>query len=284
MRDGYARLAEAATALGAEGFVTVISDDNHRARRVLEHGGRLGLPSYRAIAQLVTLAVPVSFAARGGRRVATPGASRAGPSAPAGGTDAAPARHDADELTAFLATESRRAHLALAWDGSRWQALAAHGVDGSDACVVRRDGRIVAAALLWDQRLFRQTVVDGYSRTMAAYRPLVNLWGRLSGGTVLPPPGVSLAQGTVLAPHLADPANRADWAALWTLLRARAASRGIGWLMCTRDDRDPAWTAMRGVVRAREYRTTLYDVSWKDRPSWRVPWNRRVFRPEVGLL
>jgi hypothetical protein len=58
MREGYAFLADAIPA-DVDGFFTSISVENHRARRVLEHGTRLGLPDYRPLTGLVTFVAPV---------------------------------------------------------------------------------------------------------------------------------------------------------------------------------------------------------------------------------
>jgi hypothetical protein len=52
----------------------------------------------------------------------------------------------------------------------------------------------------------------------------------------------------------------------------------------TRDANDPQLPALRHLLHAREYRTTLYEVAWRDRPSWPEAWDDRPFRPEVGLL
>lgn len=271
LRDGYAMLADAASEVGVDGFVTAIASDNLRARRVLEHGHRFGLPTYRGVASLVTLVAPV---ARGWRT-----GSHATDDAP---VEASPGQGaDAEERTAFLQAHAPRAQLTLSWDAARWTSLARHGVTPADVIFVRRNGRLVAATAIWDQRMFRQTIIDGYEGVLRAWRPAVNALQRVRRLPPLPAPGATLAQGALLGVTVPDVR---DWPALWALLQRRARASALDWLVLTRDARDPQLSALERMTRARRYETTLYDVSWRDRPSWGDGWDGRTFAPEAGLL
>lgn len=264
IRDGFARLAEVTAGARLDACFTSIATDNVRARRVLENGGRFGLPLYRPLADLVTLVAPVPS-----------GTSTAGHAAARRGGDT-----DREELAAFLRHGAREAHLTLTWDDALWAALARHGVTPADFCIVYRQGRIVSAAAVWDQRPFRQTVVDGYDAFLRLTRPLVNAVQALRGLPLLPPPGTVLPQGMVLGATASD-----DWAwsALWDALRARAAALGISWLACSADRRAPELPSLRRLLRPREYHTRIYDVAWRGHET-RGSWDDRLFRPEVGLL
>lgn len=271
LRDGYRALASAASEAGVDGFVTAIADENARARRVLEHGGRFGLPNYRAQAPLVTLVAPVARATRdeGRQGIEAELAARLG--------DAA----STEELTDFLQRHAVRLQLTIAWDASRWSALARHGVTPASFVVVRRNGAIAAAAAIWDQRAFRQTFVDGYEGALRRLRPLANTWQRLRGLPPLPRPGSALSQGALLGVSVAD---TRDWPRLWLQLARRARALSLDWLTITRDARAPELTALRRLTGARAYHTTLYDVAWRDQPSWPDAWDGRLFAPEAGLL
>jgi len=260
LREGYELLGHEVVA-HADGFFTSIATDNVRARRVLELGGRLGLPSYRPLCDLVTLVGAVTSPSRTPRGV-EPSAAEA-------------------ELGEFLEQRSRDAHLALSWEPSRWRDLARHDVSASKFSVVRQDGQIVAAAGVWDQRTFRQTVVDGYEGWLRAARPFLNGAMAARHRPLLPRPGSVLAQGALLGAVAADPAA---WPALWQLVRHRAAAAGLSWLCLSRDARDPELAILRRLMKGQEYRTTLYEVSWRDGPRWPDPWDARFFRPEVSLL
>ena len=49
--------------------------------------------------------------------------------------------------------------------------------------------KLVGMAAIWDQRAFKQTRVTGYSKTYALMRPLINLYGFITGGERLPASG-----------------------------------------------------------------------------------------------
>ena len=244
--------------LRADRFFTSIASDNARARRVLERGGRLGLPAYRRLCDLVTLIAPA-------RKRTVAAADAVAP----------------DELVEFLAQDARRFQLSLAWDPTLLQDLARHGVSARDFAVVRRQGRIVACAAVWDQRAFRQTVIDGYEGVLDTFRPLIDATLVMRGRRRLPAPGSVLDQGMILGASVPD---ARDWSALWNELRHRASVRGLSWLAIARDARDPELGVLRRLTRGRAYRTTLYEVTWPGAERWPNPSPGHLFRPEVGLL
>jgi hypothetical protein len=114
LRDGY-ELLRGQVHSRADGFFTSIATDNARARRVLELGGRLGLPAYRTLCDLVTLVAPVR------KRMTVPGEFAS-----------------ADEVVELLARDTRQFQLSLAWDPALWQSLERHGLRQQDFAVVRR--------------------------------------------------------------------------------------------------------------------------------------------------
>lgn len=267
LRAGYAELAEALRDARVEACFTSIASDNERARRVLERGTRLGLPAYRPLARLVTLVAPVR-AVRG-----DPGAER--PSARARAEES-----DQATVADFLQSHAARSNLSLDWTHERIETLARHGVGADEFVVLRRNGVVTSVGAVWDQRPFRQVVIDGYGGMLRATRPIVNVGLRLTGASPLPSSGSVLAQGFVLGCAVERPA---DWEALWPALAARARSKGLAWLTVSRDARDPELAALRKITRGREYHTLLYDVAFRGRHS-SAPWDDLLVRPEVGLL
>ena len=260
LRDGYQLLARHYAGSPVECFFTSIATGNERARHVLEQGGRLGLPTYLPICELVTLVAPIERNTSGVH-------------------EEAPALEP--ELRDFLRRGARDAQLTLTWDDAQWNGLGHHGITASDFAVVRRDGEITAAAAVWNQRGFRQTVIDGYSGALRSFRPLVNSLQALRGLPALPAPGSVLAQGALLGATVNDPD---DWPRLWRLVQRRAAAAGLDWITIARDARDPELPVLRRLLHAREYHTTLYEVVWRDGSRPENSWNARYFRPEVSLL
>ena len=262
LREAYALTRDYVITNDVDGCFTSIAADNVRARRVLEYGGRLGIPTYTAVADLVTLAIPVGQPAR---------------NAPA----PSPVAEDRDELTHFLERHAARSQLAPRWGDDLWLALRRHGVGAHDFRVVREGGRIVAAGAVWDQRPFRQVVVQGYSGALNWARPLVNALARVGVAPPLPAPGSVLPQGAILGGAVDEPRH---WAPLLRVLRAVASERALTWLLIGRDARDPGLDVLRRLRTAREYHTRLYDVRWPDVRSFSDAWNDLPFRPEVALL
>jgi hypothetical protein len=263
LRDGFARLAEAVREAGCATTFTSIATDNVRARRVLAHGGRFGLPRYAPLADLVTMLVPV------------PRRARAAPH------DTTPSDDDVDEGTRFLDASARRHDLALPFDAGTWVALARHGAGAARLHVVRDTARIVGATALWDQRAFRQLRVMALSGPLAAVRPVMDATLALRGLPALPRPGAVLAQGALLGATVDTPAR---WPALLSALAPAARAVGLDWLLVARDARDPELAVLRRLRGAREYRTTLHTVRW--RRDVAAPERRpdRLVRPEVALL
>lgn len=262
LRDAYALTREYVAANAVDGCFTSIAADNFRARRVLEYGGRLGIPAYTPIADLVTLLIPVGRPPRTTQTFAR-------------------IAEDRDELTEFLERHTARSQLSPKWDDALWTALARHGVDLRDFRVVRERGRIVAAGAVWDQRPFRQVVVRGYTGALHWAWPVVNVLARVGVAPPLPAPGTVLPQGAILGGAVDDPRH---WAPLLGALRAAASDRALAWLLIGRDARDPELGALHRLRIAREYHTRLYDVRWPDAPSFSDAWNDLPFRPEVALL
>jgi hypothetical protein len=255
LRDGYELLRPTMATLDA--CVTSISAENVRARRVLEHATRLGLPTYRHLTDMVTFAAPV------------------------GRLDRSTPAMCAEPVADFLASSAPRTHLSLPWTRATLAALSQHGVSASDWCATHDADGVRGTAALWDQRKFRQVVIDGYSGALQTLRPALNLGAHLLGRHALPAPGAVLAQGTLLGATVRSPT---DWPALWRALQPAARARGLEWLTILRDVRDPETAVLRHCLRgAHRYHTRLYDVRWPDTaPS--SDWDDRLFRPEVGLL
>ncbi|MDR3228160.1 MAG: hypothetical protein LBT53_01925, partial [Puniceicoccales bacterium] len=156
-------------------------------------------------------------------------------------------------------------------------------------CVVRRAGRIVAAAALWDQRQFQQIVLARYGKMLRWLRPVINAWAWATGRPRLPREGTALSQAAVFGLTFADAADSAAaWPELWQNLQAAAGARGIDWLTLAADTRDPRLPVLRRTAGAgvREYHTRLYEVRWRDLPvpAHRLLGDGRPFRPEVALL
>lgn len=219
---------------------TSIAEDNVRARRLLERG-LPGWPRYEFLTCFVTVVLPA-------RRLRTPSHGIV-----------APAR--LEEVADFFLRECARDNLATAWTAEALRSLARHGLGAGDFFAAEEGGGLVAAAGLWDQRGFRQTVIRSYAGWLGSLRPLLNLASRLGDWPTLPAPGSVLAQAFA-SPLVAAPDAVDRLPALLAALGDAAARRGLTHLTLGFPEGDARLTAVRRAYRSRTYVTRLYRVHW----------------------
>lgn len=242
-------------------WLSVVSADNHAARRLLEAGLR-GLPRYHPLGDYLTLALP---AARG-RRAGPGGQSLWRPAEP----------RDVPALLACHNAQAARRQCAPVLDAetvariglARWR-------------VHERAGRIAGMAALWDQRPFRQVLARRYRPPLGALIPAWNLWARLARRVPLPRAGEALAQSylaylalTPDSPSAAQPDAATLLADLLTHCPTPVAALGL-----------PAGHALLAALaplKPLRYPARLYAVSWDATPP--ALQAGLPIHPEVALL
>lgn len=245
----YARIREAHTDGATPFYVSTVVEDNRAARRLLE-AGLDGIPLYRPVGRLVTLAL------------------RSRPHARVPSVRGAVVDHagvaDAAGIVSCLERHGRRHQFAPRWTA---RALAcpqrARGLRLDDFVVARRDGAVVGCAAVWDQREFKQTVVRGYAPALRLLRPVVNAAGPWLGTVHLPPAGRTLE--AVFLSHVA--ADGDDPGMLRALVAAglrRAARRGARVLVMALAADHPALGDLARAFPGRRYTSIVYAVHWED--------------------
>ena len=246
---GYAFLKE----LHGDGltnlYLTTIAEGNDRAIALLT-SGRAGLPTYRDAGKYHTLVIPLRRRPRA-RQTSSSISVR-------------PVRaSDAEGLCEFLATEGPRRQFFPAYSADEFFAEGATFKDlrPTDVLAAYRDGEIVGTLAGWNQRAFRQTMIEGYSGPLRWLRGAYNGWARLLGRPSLPAPGTALRH--VMA---AIPVVRGDDPEVFTaLLRSLVNHLAAGphdFLLVGLHENDPLLpTAQKLSVNA--YVTRLYLVSWE---------------------
>lgn len=261
LREGYAALAECLQDSPAVGWFTSIDAANTRARRVLESRAS-GLPRYTKLADYRTRVWPVP---------------QRGPREAVGNVESW------EELTDFLQHESARHELALTWDAARWEALARSGFSARDCVAVRRRGRLVAAAGLWDQSAWKQVVVHGYPPWLRRLRPWIGWGARCLGLPGLPAPGGRLSFAPVF-PFAVAPEAMDTLPELRRALESLARTRHIEWLALGLEARDSLWPNGAAARLGVNYHTILYAVTGKGFPENPFPISTSLFRPDCATL
>ncbi len=259
LRKGYAELARRISATDAAGWFTSVDAGNARARRIFESRAS-GLPRYRCMAEYLTRVMPVPR--RGGVKHESPAESH-------------------DELIDFLNREGSRHDLALTWDAARWRGLGKSGFTIDDITVVRRGGRIVAAAGVWDQSSWKQVVVHGYPRWLRWMKPVIGAGAACLGWPGLPREGTRLPLACVF-PFAVAAGHHGVIPELWRGVGALARAKRIAWLALGLDASDPIWQGWRGM--GISYYTVLYSVSDGGFPDRWLETGGRTIRPECATL
>jgi hypothetical protein len=265
VRDGYKFFHTLQRGDPADLYFTSIAADNDRARRLLESGAR-GLPTYRFLAELDTLLVAVPRRARAPKiRVQS----------------ATPER--VPDLLRVLNEHGRRHQFAAVWTAENLCALEDQGLPLGRFLLVLDGGEVVACGALWDQRGFRQTVIQGYSRSLTVARPFVNFASSILGTPRLPPAKTVLAH-TFLSPLAwADDAQ----AVLPDFIEAvfpLASEAGVEFLTLALPTKASHLPALRRRFSTRTWRSRLYRVDWPRSAPVEVSEREAAFLPDVALL
>lgn len=265
VRDGYRFFHDLQRDNPSELHFTSIGSDNERARRLLERGAR-GLPAYGFLAELDTLLVAVSHHRRGmGLNITT----------------ASPEHLPA--LVRVLNEHGRRHQLSTVWTADSVRSLEWHGLPLDRFLVAFDGGEMVACGALWDQRGFRQAVIQGYSRPLAIARPFVNLASLLIGSPRLPRAGSILAHAFLSPLAFAESAGEIlpDFIGAASPFAARM---GLEFLTLALPATDPRLPGLRRRFSTRTWRSRLYRVDWPGEARMELGRNGAPFLPDVALL
>jgi hypothetical protein len=265
IRRGYRFFKDLQRDRFAELYFTSIATDNERGRRLLERGVR-GLPRYTYLASFTTLLIAVPRNPGRGPILSKP----------------CPPERISD-VASLLGAHGRQHQLAAGWTGTDLEALQGHGLPLEHIRIAIEDGEIVACGGVWDQRIFRQTVIRGYSPALTAARPLVNFASRFLPVPRLPAAGSVLAHA-FLSPLAFQPGREAMLPDFVQSILPHAASRGLEFLTIGLNAREPRLAELRRRFTTRSYQSRLYGVNWEGETSARFHSGENSFLPDVALL
>jgi hypothetical protein len=304
VRDGYRFFRSLQETNPADVYFTSIATDNQRARRLLERG-LPGLPRYTHIGDLTTLLISTqrslleamtdalssgeepmasdSGCIEGSRGAPAAEFSRHAARAPRCQKDSNRALGSAhtDDLAHFLNVAGAQCHFATSWTPASIASLARHDLPLESFGVIRHGAEIIAAAGLWDQRRFRQTVVRAYSPALAAARPLIKVAGNFFGVPPLPSVGGVLSHA-FLSPLVLRAGYDALLINLVARFRRRAAARGVDYLTLALPSADSRLASLRRRFRCRTYESRLYRVQWPGQLE--IALDARAILPDLALL
>jgi hypothetical protein len=269
LRRGYECFHELQTAAPADFYFTSIATDNLRARSFLERGIR-GMPLYEFVGEFVTLLVPTR-SARG------PTSSDSNPETRLGFSGRP------DRFFQFLNEANAAFQFSPCWTAEELSTLETLGLSESDFCFHSQAGEIAGCAALWDQRIFKQTVVRGYAQPLAFVRPMLNAVSPMFGQPRLPAVGAVLSNAFVS--HLA--ARKGDEHLMTRLiadLAVTAHKSGIELLTLGFAANDLRLESVCRQFRCRKYHSRIYLVHWPCIGGSARELDGRLINPEAALL
>jgi hypothetical protein len=248
---GYNQLEQMHKPRAAKLYLTTIMEDNVVARRALT-SGRPGLPAYQDFGRLTTFVLGTwknLFACR----------KKQGPKI-CNATE-----QPLTDILEFWNKEGRHSQFFPAYTSGDLTdpdgLLAGLGVE--NIYLAMQAGQIVGTLALWDQRPFRQWVIDSYSRRASLARPIYNGWARLTGRPTLPSAGQHLNYRFIGLTCVKD-RSRVVFESLLAHVWRQVMEQDRGaMVMCALHESDPLAPALQQQPHV-PFNSRLYIVHWPD--------------------
>ena len=186
----------------------------------------------------------------------------------------------ADGIVGCLNRNGARKQLAPYWN---CESLFTSNLSPTDFFVVLTGERVVGCVACWDQNAFKQTVVRGYSSSLARWRKLLNMFSSFGAWPYLPEPNTTLHYS--YASHLAiDDNDPIIFDALVRAVYNYNLEQKYSYFMIGLAETNP----LRSVVKAYRpltYVSQLYLVMWDDGHEFIEAVDKSLIpAPEIAVL
>ncbi|MDQ3005646.1 MAG: hypothetical protein M3R47_09730 [Chloroflexota bacterium] len=247
-------------------YLMSIIEDNLPARRLLQSG----LPEYPYIKEYARMFTYTVYPVRQKAAMHLPRSLKL-----TRGTD-----QYAAGIIDCLNRNGSRKQLAPYWT---CESLFTSNLSPSDFFVVLEGDRVVACLACWNQNAFKQTVVRGYSGSLARWRKLLNMFSSLGAWPYLPEPNTPLRYS--YASHLAiDNDDPHIFAALLRAVYNHNLERGYSYFVIGQAETNPLRTVVK-PYRPLTYVSQLYLVTWDHGQKFIEAVDKNLIpAPEIAVL
>ena len=248
-------------------YLMSVIEDNLPARRLLTSG----LPEYPHAREYTRLYTYVVYPVRRKRGLPLPRSMRM-----IRGND-----HYADAILDCLHRNNARKQFAPYWTCDSLFSSRSR-LSPTDFFLALEGKRVVGCLACWDQSAFKQTVVRGYSGSLARWRKIINFFSRFGNVPYLPEPNANLRHSYVC--HLAiDEDNPIVFEALLRRAYNHNLERNYSYFMIGLAVSNP----LHKIVEAYHpltYISHIYLVDWDDNGDLLAKTDQRTPGPEIALL
>jgi len=246
-------------------YLMSIIGDNRPAQRLLTSG----LPDYPCAQKYARMITYVIYPVRRKKGLHLPRSLRL-----MRGSD-----EHAGEIVDCLNRNGARRQFSPYWTS---KSLFTSNLSPADFFIALDGGRVTGCLACWDQTAFKQTVVRGYSGSIARWRKLLNVFSSFGGWPHLPEPNTPLRHS--YASHLAiDNDDPEVFPALLRELYNYNLERSYRYFMIGLAQSSPLRSVVEGY-RPLTYVSQLYLVGWEDGQDAIARVDERVPAPEIAVL
>jgi hypothetical protein len=251
-------------------YLTTIADKNQIALKLLT-SGRAGLPRYHPAGIFHTVAIPLPN--QRSRRATASGLTlrAAGPG-------------DCGLIVEFLQSEGPRRQFFPCYtqDDLLADGGLLHGLSPANLTLAFRGPRLVGMAGWWDQRAFRQTVIERYRGLLGWLRSPYNALAPLAHWPCLADPGEPLHDVYLALPLVAED-DKQVFAELMAAVTRLVSDVSVDYLLVGMHESDPLLAVVR-AFRGIWYNTRLFLVTWDPGLSLIDSLDGRPHYLELGAL
>ena len=251
-------------------YLMSVITDNTAARRLLT-SGLPGMPHAREYARLFTYAISP-------RRPLPETRLPQGMQLERGRPELIP------EITACLQRNGERKQFSPFWSAENlFTSTRTPNLHPQDFFLVVQSGHVSGCLALWDQTPFKQTVVRGYGKNMARWRPIINLLARVVDIPYLPAVGDPISY--CYASHLAiDNDDARIFSALLRAVYNETARRGLNYFMIGLSESHPLRPVLIKNYLHITYPSQIYLMAWEDGLNALDKVDGRIPGPEIAVL
>jgi len=248
-------------------YYSLILDGNRAALNNLI-GGRSGLPQYQDMGLILTPAIHLDLP-KPEIKVAGVNFTRA-------------KNHQLADILRFVQQCHAQKQFAPYYSLEDFHSSRLRGLTAEDFYLAIKDHRIVGVVAAWNQRSFRQTYIEAYSRKMAIIRPCYNLLAQLTPLKPLPHPGAEIPYFYLAFVAIEDH-NPEIFRGLLRMLYCDRAKSESHYFIAGLHESDPL-ASILGEYRRIEAAGRLFVIYYSDGESWFNQLDGRVPYVEIGTV